>query len=233
MARGYDYKDDKLFSPKEAEKLKECLKDSIYLVNRGYTIDSAIRFTANHYRCPARQILMLTRAICSDISLEIKKKRELFPKEMKGKTLFIDGFNVIIGLEILYSNGTLFIGRDGCVRDIAGMRGSYHLIEETNKAIQLIAEITNELELEKVFFYLDSPISNSGKLKTCIFDHSKFFNCPIEVELMYNPDVRLYNKSVVASADGIILENCESWFNFVRYCVKKTDRQVCVNFSSL
>ena len=231
MPRGYDNKDAKLFSPAEALKLKECMADAVYLVNRGYPINSAIQFTAAHYRCPSRQMLMLTRAICSDKSLAIKKQKELKAKELKGKTLYIDGFNIIITLEILYSGGTLFIGRDSCVRDIAGMRGSYKLIEETDKAIELIAKTTEELEVEKVVFYLDSPISNSGNLKTRIFEHIDSFSCPVEVELMFNPDVQLYDKSVVVTADGIVLENCKSWFNLSQYCLEKEKRSVVVDFS--
>lgn len=233
MPRGYDNKDVKLFSPTEASKLRECMADAVYLVNRGYSIDSAIQFTASHYRCPSRQIQMLTRAICSDKSLERKQLRELKAEALKGETLYIDGFNTIITLEILFSGGTLFIGRDGCVRDIAGMRGNYRLIEETNKAIELIAKITSELEVGKVVFYLDSPISNSGNLKTRIFEHIDSFSCPLEVELMFNPDVQLYDKSVVISADGIILENCVSWFNLSRYCLEKENRKVAVDFTNI
>lgn len=232
MPRGYDTKDAKLFSPAEAIKLNECMTDAVFLVNRGYPIDSAIRFAANHYRCPSRQILMLTRAICSDKSLKIKKNKEVNSENLKGKTLYIDGFNIIITLEILFAGGTLFIGRDGCVRDIAGMRGSYHLIEETNKAIELIAQTANELGVGKIIFYLDSPISNSGRLRGLIFENINLFSCPVEVELMFNPDVQLYNKAIVVSADGVVLENCNVWFNLSKYCLDKSNVRAVVNFSS-
>ena len=153
MARGYDTKDAKLFSSSEIEKLKMCMKDAVYLLNRGYSLQSSLQFTANHYRCPSRQILMLSRAICSDHSVRIKKEKEISCSDLVGEVLYVDGFNIIITLEILFSGGTLFIGRDGCVRDIAGMRGSYHLIDETDKSIFLLAEVINELKVSNVVFY--------------------------------------------------------------------------------
>ena len=231
MARGYDIKDAKLFSSLEVQKLKMCVEDTVHLLNRGYPFSSSLQFTANHYRCPSRQILMLSRAICSDNSLRVKREKEQTASALEGATLYIDGFNLIITLEILFSGGTLFIARDGCVRDIAGMRGSYHLIDETDKAIGLLAKAVNELKVANVVFYLDSPISNSGNLKSRLFHFIDYFNCPIEVDLVFNPDVQMYGKSIVATADGIILENCQSWFNLAQYCIEMEKEKIAIDFS--
>ena len=40
---------------------------------------------------------------------------------IKGQTIHIDGFNVIIGLEIAFSDPMLFKCMDGTVRDLAGL----------------------------------------------------------------------------------------------------------------
>ena len=54
---------------------------------------------------------------------------------------------------------------DGTIRDLAGLRGTYKLIDKTDRAINLIGEYLQKLKIKKVVFYLDSPVSNSGRLK--------------------------------------------------------------------
>lgn len=230
LPRGTD-KSDRLLFVDEQDKLMNTVADTLFLMRRGYPFESALRFTASHYQCTARQILMLKRGICTDESLNIKKDRELPFDKLEGKTLYIDGFNQIITLEVLLSKGTIFRGRDNCIRDLAGLRGNYSIIDETKKAIEIIIEFCNNSGVCSVIIYLDSPVSNSGKLKNLIMEQRSNFERPILVELLHNPDVSLYNKSVVVSSDSIILEHCGHWFNLGDYILKELQEKVTIDFS--
>ncbi len=232
LPRGTDNSDTLLFVD-ERHKLINVMEDVLFLLRRGYPSDSSLHFTTSHYQCVSRQILMLKRGICTDESLDIKRKKQLTFAELKGKQLYIDGFNLIITLEVLLSGGTFFKGRDGCIRDLAGLRGNYHIIEETGLAIEQIAAICNKLEVSAITIYLDSPVSNSGKLKSLILEYQNHFDMPIEIVLIHNPDITLYGKSVVVSSDGIILEHCTHWFNMADYLMQNSRYKPIIDFSLL
>ena len=43
---------------------------------------------------------------------------------------------------------------DGTIRDLAGLRGTYKLIDKTDRAINLIGEYLQKLKLRKLCFIL-------------------------------------------------------------------------------
>ncbi|MEG0773983.1 DUF5616 domain-containing protein [Clostridium sp.] len=139
---------------------------------------------------------------------------------VKNKEIYIDGFNLIITLEVATSGGTLILCNDGTLRDIAGLRGTYKIIDKTDKAIEFIGNCLNELEVDKVKFFLDSPVSNSGRLKNRILKHSEYWNCNVEVELVNNPDQNLSTMERVVTSDSVILDNCISWLNLGRTIIE-------------
>lgn len=54
---------------------------------------------------------------------------------------------------------------DGTIRDLAGLRGNYRIIDKTEVAVRSILEMLDALKIEKATIYLDAPVSNSGRLK--------------------------------------------------------------------
>lgn len=95
----------------------------------------------------------------------------------KDGCLNIDGFNLIITLEVALSGSPILLGKDGVFRDLAGLRGTYRLIDKTDTALNLIGKILRELNVPWVRFYLDSPVSNSGRLKSKILGLSEQWGC--------------------------------------------------------
>jgi len=75
---------------------------------------------------------------------------------------------VLITVEAAMSGGVIFVGRDGCFRDLASIHGTYRKVTETIPALQLIGEFLKEAGVTKALWLLDSPVSNSGRLKTLI-----------------------------------------------------------------
>lgn len=147
-----------------------------------------------------------------------QRKKRLMPETLKKQTVYIDGFNLIITLEVALSDGMLFIGQDGCIRDLAEMRGTYRLIPQTETAIQMIHDILFAFDVGKVVFMLDEPVSNSGRLKTKIYELD--WPIPVEVQIIRSPDAALKRLPCVITGDSIILDSCESWFNMMAYCIE-------------
>ena len=146
--------------------------------------------------------------------------------------LHIDGFNTIITLEVALSNSLIIKSMDETIRDLAGLRGTYSVIDKTEVAIKLIGEFLLEHKIKKAIFYLDRPVSNSGRLKMKILEMFEGLELQIEVENIDNVDSVLKSKENVVSSDAIILDNCISWVNLNRNIIEeKLSNENCIDFS--
>ncbi|WP_315080507.1 DUF434 domain-containing protein [uncultured Clostridium sp.] len=212
VKRGYVDTDEKEFNEKSLLKLHKAGQDLYYLLNQGYNIKSASVFIGNHYLLSERQRLALVRSVSSKNRILIRKAKEI-KDNLDGKIVNIDGFNSIITLEVALSNSSLLKCMDETIRDLAGLRGTYRIIDKTETAITLIGEMLEKNKVRKVIFYLDAPVSNSGKLKEKILELLSKFNFDLQVENINNVDSILETLDNVITSDAIILDKCKSWIN--------------------
>lgn len=220
VRRGFVLEDENEFFCQSSQmKLRNAQQDLLYLMERDYPIKSASTFVGNHYMLSERQRLALVRATATKKVVLGRKEKQV--KSLKGETIYIDGFNLIITLEVALSGSTLLLCMDGTIRDLAGLRGTYHLIEKTEEAIRLIGEELKVLGIAQVVFYLDSPVSNSGRLKMKILDLLENYPFQTEVHLVPNADTLLEKQSFVITTDAIILNKCTSWFNLLPIIIEK------------
>jgi hypothetical protein len=75
--------------------------------------------------------------------------------------VLVDGFNRLITIEAALSGGALLLCRDGCLRDLASVHGSYRSVQETDEAIRIAGEVLGDLGPAAVSWLRDSPVSNS------------------------------------------------------------------------
>ncbi len=215
--RGFMPTDERDFGGKALPKLRKAAEEVYYLLNRNYPVTPITRFIGDHYQLSERQRLALARTISAMDKIISRKKREV--QNIDGKELYIDGFNVIIGLEIAFSNSMLFKCMDGTIRDLAGLHGTYRLIPQTDLAIEALLHSLNELKVKKAIIYLDKPVSNSGRLKQRIYHLAEKNTFELDVQLDDAVDTLLKTKPLIASADAIILDECNEWFNLAKYIV--------------
>lgn len=231
--RGYVSADEKEFKGDNLNKLYRASEDLLYLLNRGYKIKGASTFVGNHYLLSERQRLALVRGISKNDDIKIRKDKEVNDFS-DAKVIHIDGFNTIITLEVTLSNSLIIKSMDETIRDLAGLRGTYSVIDKTEIAIKLIGDFLLEHKIEKTIFYLDKPVSNSGRLKIKILDIFKDTELQIEVENIDNVDSVLKSKENVVTSDAIILDNCISWINLNKYIIEeKIPNSNCIDFSKL
>lgn len=217
--RGYVPGDERAFSEESLTVLRLAARHIFYLVNEGYTMKNASVFVGNHFLLSERQRLALARSIAPKEKLNLRRAKECTEKQMEGATVHIDGFNTIITLEIALCNSLLFRSMDGTLRDLAGLRGTYRLIDETEAAVRCIAQALWDCKVKKAVFYLDSPVSNSGRLKSLIAQVFEDYSMELDVQVIYEVDSTLGRKDYVITADAIILDQCASWYNLVSRCV--------------
>ncbi len=213
VKRGYAPGDEKEFNNENLLLLKTAQQDILYLVNRGYPIKNASVFAGNHYLLSERQRLALIRASAPADILELRRQKRIFGG-FEGKCIYIDALNLIITLEVALSQSTLIKCMDGTVRDLAGLRGSYRLIDKTDTAIRMIGEQLTGMKIGRTVFYLDSPVSNTGRLKKRIEESLSGYPFEVAAELVNNADPILEGKDYVVTSDAIILNRCRGWINF-------------------
>ena len=126
-------------------------------------------------------------------------------------------------LEVALSHSLLMRCMDGTIRDLAGLRGTYRIIEQTQSAIHLLFKELENKKVEKAVFYLDAPVSNSGRLKLLILEAAKEYPIITEVIVIHDVDRTLQKLSGVISSDAIILNHCESYMNILPDIVDKLE----------
>jgi hypothetical protein len=212
--RGPHPEDHKLFAASAIPNLRHAVADFSLLLTRGYATPSAVKLVGDRYSLTERQRTAVTRASCSDHALVIRKHREA--KLSPNEALFIDGYNILTTLETALSNGPVFACRDGCFRDMAGIHGTYRKVEETIPALQILSDFLNTHRLGPITIYLDSPVSNSGRLKALVQESNENW----KVELVPNPDPLLAQSAhTIVTADSVILDSCSRWVNLARAIV--------------
>ena len=217
--RGFVPSDEREFGTEVIPKLRKAAEEVLFLLNHGYPVKGATRFVGDHYMFSERQRLALARTVSPEEEIVSRKNREV--NSIEAETICIDGFNVIIGLEIAYSESMLFRCMDGTIRDLAGLRGTYRLIPETDLAIKALLKTLESLKAGKAVIYLDKPVSNSGRLKLKIYEYAEDIETEIEVIIIDAVDYDLKHKQLIASGDAIILNECDKWFNLVKRVIEE------------
>lgn len=215
VQRGYAPDDRTEFGSDAVPRLHKAARNLYYLLNEGYPIKGASVFVGNHFLLSERQRLALVRAVSSQGSIARRREKEL-RELLGGSVVHIDGFNTVITLEVALSGSLLLKCMDGTVRDLAALRGTYRLIDKTAGAILLIGRMLERYEIGKAVFYLDAPVSNSGRLKEQIGTLLGEFPFELGLEVIHNVDTTLETLDNVITSDAIILDKCGSWFNLNR-----------------
>jgi len=206
--RGRDDDDDEQFNEIAVAALRAARVDIEWLLDRGYPLPSALTFVGDRHQLTARQRLALRRSSSSTEQRRSRAARMLPLAAVAGADVVVDGFNLLITLEVALGGGVVLIGSDGVARDLAGLRGNYHLVEQTERAIELALQPLSSAR--SVRFLLDAPVSNSGRLRGLLEARG------VTAELHHDVDRALVGVPNVVSADGAVLDACASWFNLAR-----------------
>ncbi|PXW09406.1 MULTISPECIES: DUF434 domain-containing protein [Chryseobacterium] len=223
--RGKNTGDDALFgSEKQIGKLKLAVEDMHYLLSREYPEKAASDLVGNRYRLKTRQIQALRGASASAAQLQNRQLKQIEASDLKGKTIYLDGFNVLILLESLLSEAYIFEGLDGCIRDLSGVHGTYKRVNQTLRAVELVAFFYRKNQIHQLVWIFDKPVSNSGRIKQSILEFAEEHQLNWEFDLQYNPDKFLAESSeIIISSDAWILDHCKAWFNLIGYLIKEED----------
>ncbi|MHC4365170.1 MAG: DUF434 domain-containing protein [Planctomycetota bacterium] len=249
--RGPHPSDVKLFASSNIAALRLGLADYSFLLTKGYAEKSTLKLVGDKFSLTERQRLAIMRSACSDQQLASRQEREIEVGAVAGRRVAIDGYNVLITVEAAMSDAVIFKGRDGCFRDLASIHGTYRIeaamsdavifkgrdgcfrdlasihgtyrkVTETIPAVRLIGQFLHEVGVTDCLWLLDSPVSNSGRLKTLIGKLAGENGWNWEIELLISPDAKLVKSDLtVVSSDGVVLDRCKSWVNLARAIIEE------------
>ena len=249
--RGPHPADAELFAPGQLDRLRAAVADFSMLLTKGYADKSALTLVGDRFSLTQRQRLAVMRNACSDQQLHSRLERRVPVGDLVGQPIAIDGYNLLITIEAAMSGGLIFKGRDGCFRDLASIHGTYRKVEETIPAINLIGQFlmqirTAEVRVEGILpsdrgrdaldtaipqalWLLDSPVSNSGRLKTLFGQRALEHNWPWEIRLTISPDAELRKTDeIVVSTDSAVLDACQRWTNLAAEIITRELPQTVV-----
>jgi hypothetical protein len=215
--RGPHPDDGRLFGAPALPKLRTAVAEYSWLLSRGYAEKSALKLVGDRYQLTARQRLAVRRSSCADAAREDRLRKQHPPGDPPGEALLVDGYNALITVESALSGGFIFRGRDGCYRDLASLHGTYRAVEETAPAIELVGEVIADFPIGRVTWYLDAPVSNSGRLARLVLEIARRRRWDWSAQLDASPDRTLAaSAEVVATSDSWILDHCRAWTNLAR-----------------
>jgi len=215
--RGAHPQDREQFREESLPSLRAASADLSWLLSRGYSQPSALKLVGDRHGLRARQRLAVQRCACSDQAWSSRTARCAPAAALAGAALYVDGFNLIVTLEAALSGGLVLEARDGCLRDLASVHGSYRAVAETEAAIQWTGRFLAGHAPRQVVWLLDRPVSNSGRLRRRLEQTAAAHGWPWSVRLAYNPDAELREADgLVVTSDSTILDAGVRWTNLAR-----------------
>lgn len=220
--RGKEGRDDILFGTEKMRlRIIEACKDMNYLLSRGFAEKSSVQLVGNRYRLNARQQQVLQGMSASQEQIKHRLTTEVQEHNLKGETVIIDGFNLLIILESALSGAYVFKGLDDCYRDIAGVHGTYKRVNQTQEVINRIGDYLKQQGVKQVVWILDKPVSNSGRLKGILYEMAEEHGYTWEVILDNNPDkVVAESEHIGVSSDAWVLDRLGRWYNLARTLIE-------------
>lgn len=218
--RGPHPKDADCFQPTEVPRLRQATDDLCWLLGHQYPPKAALKLVGDRFNLRDRQRRALQRCAAGDEACRLRRRRQVDLDAVDGEPVAIDGYNALLTVEAALSSGVLLLARDGTLRDLASMSRHYKSVEQTRTAIEAIGEHLAAAGAAEVTWYLDRPISNSGRLRRLLLATAADHAWPWQVELCANTDRTLIRSpAIVATADSAILDRCERWLNLARLVV--------------
>jgi len=218
--RGPDTEDPRAFSETKLRSLARAAEEVSWLLGRGYPMDLAVRCAGDHHQLHARARLALTRACTAPERAIERERKRIDGAGLQGETVSIDAFNVLVTMEVARGGGPLFRCADGAIRDLAGLRGSYKCVTDTEPAIERLARWLIDCEASAARVFVDEPVSNSGRVhalfEQCFQRASEGREFAYDVRMVRDADTALDGAAVVLSADAVVIDRAERWVSVVR-----------------
>lgn len=191
--------------------LRTAVGELSWLLERGYAESAATTLVGDHHQLTRRQRLAVRRCACPEPDRVSRMGRR---ERVGSRPIAVDLLNQLVTLERAHAGGAVLMGRDGALRDVAGVHGSWRRAEHTEV---VLGNLAARLDGVDAVLVLDSPVSNTGRLAAWWRERASGQRWTVELTL--TADRRLIelgtNGRAVATSDGAILDRCGPWVSLI------------------
>jgi hypothetical protein len=210
-SRGAHPDDASLFAPAERPTLRAAVRDLSWLRTRGYGDTAAQALVGDRYRLSRRQRNAVGRSACGDAVAAHRRVRRRRLPQLAGQWLEVDGFNVLITVEGALGGAYSFVGRDGAVRDVSPVQGTYRPVADTERAIRAVGAVARRHGLAGVGWWLDDHVSNVGRLRARLeAERPEGLGWTIRVQDRVD-EALIDSDRAVATSDSEVLDAVRRW----------------------
>ena len=108
--RGANPQDVKCFAAEQLSRLRTAVSELSWLLSRGYAMGASCDLVGDHHQLTSRQRLAIARVACTEEQTIKRQDKRLPLTSLTGKTLIVDGFNLLITIETALGGGVIFKG---------------------------------------------------------------------------------------------------------------------------
>jgi hypothetical protein len=192
-------------------EFRKAIKYYRMLLEEGFPQKAILKLIGDKYKLSSNERAMLYRGVCSKEDAIYRKSKLTTAKSMKQKAISIDAYNVFITVGSYLNGNPVFICNDNFLRDSSGVHGKAFRKELFNRALLLVFEYLEALKISEAHFYLDNPVSNSGKHSITIEERIKrsSFSGHSETHRSPNYILKKIDFGNIATSDSTIIEHCQ------------------------
>ncbi|MEM2978076.1 MAG: DUF434 domain-containing protein [Candidatus Hadarchaeales archaeon] len=193
-----------------SERTEDAIRDLRYLLDRGYPRETAVRVVSDHYCLPSRERHLLTRCVFSRGEAEEHGKKLVSWREVRRRTVGVDGYNVLITCESLLRGDPVIRCDDGLLRDLRTVFGKYRVGEHTWEVLEEVALLLEKAEPREVRVFFDSPASGSGELARKTGEILERRGVEAVCRAVRGVDREVSSCEISASSDRVIVERARA-----------------------
>lgn len=190
-------------------QFREAVADYHYLIKREYPQKATLKIIGDRYRLNRVQRTILYRGVyCRGLS---KRRKKRLTGRIKAREIHIDCYNVVLTIANYMQGIPLYIGTDNLLRDAAESHGKAINEMFFHKALKLLLDFCEEHKVGALHFFIDSPVSHSGKLAHFIREELATRGLKGEAVTAKSADHELIKvkKGIIATSDSIIIDKAE------------------------
>ncbi len=144
--------------------LKDAAADFRYLLARGYPRHEALTLVGNRYHLHRTARQLLHRGVFAPDTAAARRAKLRLLRDFPGRSLAVDGHNVLITLECAVRGLPLVAADDGFIRDVGEVSRAFKPSPATDRVLGLLADYLANQSLGAIKVYYDAPLSRSGEL---------------------------------------------------------------------
>lgn len=193
-----------------------------YLLTRGYPDVAALKLVGDRHRLSRMERNCLFRGVVETGKSEHRCRKIVRPDEVRGASLGLDWYNILITVETYLRGGVLFLADDGVTRDAAAAHGSWRRSPVTGPATDAIVAALGRLQPARIDVFLDSPVAHSGELASELRGRigEALPEASSDISLSASADWPLKRYAgIVASSDSVVLDSAERVLDLPRHAL--------------